>query len=117
MHYTHLDHLYPIFEDLVDCYMKKCPLEFENQGEAIITSFIDAICDEDCSEVLRSKAILSLVELQKTKPNELNNFIVTAIGNINLVGNMEEKKDIIYDALPLELKPIWKDLNHQEIMA
>jgi hypothetical protein len=117
MHYQHLDHLYPYFEGLVQEYLKECPIEFENPDEARITSFIDSICDEEFSDVLKSKAVLSLIALHGANPNELNNFVVSAIGNINLVGNLEVKKEIIRDSLPPELQTIWENLNHQKIEA
>jgi len=82
-----------------------------------VSCSVNSICEKEFSEALKSKAISSLIELQKADRNEVNNFICTVIGNINFVGNTEAKKQIIHDSLPPELQPLWKDLDHQEIEA
>ncbi|MGJ8639808.1 MAG: hypothetical protein ACSHYA_10475 [Opitutaceae bacterium] len=114
MHYQHLDHLYPHFEELVEDCLTECPIRFENSGESIVTSLVDAICDGDLSDNLRAVAVSSLLDLQERNEHELTELMNSVIGNINLLG-VKTKKEEFKNALPDSLKQLWTSLDHSEI--
>lgn len=116
MHFRHLDHLYPHFESLVDAYLKECPIDFENPGEAVVTCLVDSMADEQFTAELKGLAVSLLTDLRKEKENELGDLISTLIGNLNLLGS-KENKEKIEASLPAEVRRLWTTLDHNQIEA
>lgn len=116
MHYEELDDLEPYFRDSIKEYLKLCYIDFENPGEAVVTTTVDGVSEDSLKSTCFPLIKSSIEKLFSECPDRKEEFLDTLIADIFLVGGPSLKMKVVGIAACLSASDLglWKRLVNEK---